>query len=274
MFAAHLLGTVQKRLTWWGMKHIKSIALPCNFSRYSPDIARSGTRVLLCNNNANTVESFCTDSGAWVSSEPTNMAPVDLLHEPRMAANDHFTCVIERYTGHVVVKCCAGWTTVQLPKHAGQPVAIAVHDHLAAVCCSKAGGQSIVTICLHTKTVERCSRVSIPCQPDALKFDPWGSSVLMTCGSTVYEYDLSGKLVRTFGTYHLSTGHLDLNFDAQMNILVSDMASKKVVIFDRFGNYKDTVGIGLSHPTAICVHHQFVHILDTGTSNILTFEKM
>jgi len=272
MFTAHFLGTLQKSLTWLGMKHVQSIPLPHHISRYSPDIVRTGARVMLCNNNANTVESFCTVSGTWLTSEPTNLAPVDLMHEPRMAADDNFICLIERFTGHVVVKCCVGWGTVKLPVHAGQPVAVAVHGQLAAVCCTASGKQRVVVICLQSKSVEHCFKVHIPGQPDAMKFDPTGTTILMTCGDTVYECDMDGVCVRTFGDMFLAPGHLDLNFDFQRNILVSDMTSRRVVIFDRFGNFKDASGSGLVHPTAVCAHHQYVHILDTGNSSICIYE--
>lgn len=250
------------------LRLVASVKLPrCGFvPRYSPDLIRTPTSIIVCNNSTNALEAYNWQTGALLGSEHTGLWPVDLVHEPRMAGNARVICLAEKHVPYVVLKYVVGVKTVAvpLPPSAGEPVAVAVGPTHAAITCSKHGRHVCVMVHLFSLEVTHYALPLLKAPPDSMLFCGQGTRLLFAAGKqVVHVHAERGKVARFSGGFQ--AGHLGISMNAVKDVYVTDMRAKTLCVLRHGGQARSTVVTAkLHHPTAVTCHQDTVHVLDYG----------
>ena len=259
------------------LRLVSSVKLPrCGFvPRYSPDLIRTPTSIIVCNNSANALEAYNWQTGALLGSEHTGLWPVDLVHEPRMAGNARVVCLAEKHVPYVVLKYVVGVKTVAvpLPPSAGEPVAVAVGPTHAAVMCSKHGRHVCVMVHLVTLDVTHYFVPSLKSPPDSMLFSGEGTRLLLAARKQIMIVQAErGKVVQFSGGFQ--AGHLGISMNATKDVYVTDMRAQTLCVVKHGGAERSTALKNLLHPTAVMCHEDLVHVLDYGRLNTYTHTQL
>jgi hypothetical protein len=255
------------------LRVLHSFPLRCAHSRYSPDIIRTQGSVLLCNNNANEMETYCFESGRLLDVQPTHLKVKDLLHEPRMAGTLQYTCFIEKSIAAVTVKPAnKNAFTLQLQEQS-EPVVVAMHSFMLAVGTMHANTCFNVQIfCLHSRLVLKTFPVlEADGVPDDMAFHPTGGLLFVSQGGRMYVYSLDGQLLHDFEVAKQRT-HLALSVAQTQQVSVLDMADKHFRTYNPVnGELIHSAHTHARHPIAVSTFEDVVHVLDAGRARLFTY---
>ena len=249
------------------LRFLASAKLPrCGFvPRYSPDLIRTPTSIIVCNNSANALEAYNWQTGTLLGSEHTGLWPVDLLHEPRMAGNAHVICLAEKRVPYLIFKYVVGVKTaaVALPPTVGEPVAVAVGSSHAAIMCVKYGRHVCMTVHLVSLDIMLFPLPVLKTSPDSMLFCGKGTRLLVACGKEVLHVNAEQGRVDLFCA-GFEAGHAGISMNAAKEVYVTDMCGKTLTIFSSNGQLRSTPLKDLRNPTAVMCYEDLVHVLDYG----------